>query len=261
MKTPAVVRRAYRATGFVASTAACGTAALVGPSLAKGIEAKGDSRDKVTRAWSSSLLRLFDCELVVNGNPGEPGIGRGRGRLVVADHRSIIDIAVMLSLFGGAVLSRGDLEHWPLLGRAAKNAGTIFVDRSSKKSGAKAIRAMCDRLDLHDTICLFPEGTTYEDDAVRPFKAGAFVAAKRAKVPVVPVGIIYPIGSGAAFGGETFMQHLSRLAGSTSTRVGVEIGEPMEAAEKEDTNGFAERCRVEVERLIAKGRARERSSA
>ncbi len=259
MKTPVVLKRAYRATGFAASTAAFGTGALIGPAMAKGIEAKGPSRDRITRAWSSSLLKLFDCTLVVDGNPGEPGIGRGAGRIVVANHRSIIDIAVMLSLFGGAVLSRGDLEHWPIIGRAAKNAGTIFVDRSSKKSGAQAIRAMCDRLELHDTICLFPEGTTYEDDEVRAFKAGAFVAAHRAHVPVVPVGIVYPLGSGAAFGGETFMQHPGRLAGSGGTRVGVEIGEPLLANEDEKTGDFAERCRVRVSELVARGRSKERS--
>ena len=38
-----------------------------------------------------------------------------------------------------ALLSRGDLERWPIIGRAAKSAGTIFVDRASKKSGARAV--------------------------------------------------------------------------------------------------------------------------
>lgn len=250
------VRRAYRASGFAASTLAYGTAALVRPSLASGLEAKGKARDRVTAGWSNYLLDLFDVRLEVHGDPGVAGIGRGRGRLVVSNHRSIIDIAVMLSLFGGAVLSRGDLEKWPIVGRAAKNAGTIFVDRSDKKSGAQAIRAMVERLDLHDTICLFPEGTTYEDDEVRPFKPGAFVAAKRGKVPVLPVALVYPLGSGAAFGGETFMEHLSRLAGSKATRVVVEIGTPMELGEKEDARDFAERCRLEVARLTAQGRAR-----
>ena len=257
MKLPTTIRRAVRASGFATSTLAFGTAALVRPSLAKSLEDKAHARDDVTAGWSNFLLSLFDVRLDVSGYPGVPGIGRGAGRLVVSNHRSIIDIAVMLSLFGGAVLSRGDLEKWPIMGRAAKNAGTIFVDRSSKKSGAQAIRAMVERLALHDTICLFPEGTTYEDDEVRPFKPGAFVAAKRAKVPVVPVGLVYPVGSGAAFGGETFMEHLSRLAGSSATRVGVEIGSPMVLGEREDAREFGDRCRAAVQQLVTQGRARE----
>jgi len=114
---------------------------------------------------------------------------------------------------------------------------------------------MVDRLAAHDTVCLFPEGTTFEDDPIRPFKPGACVAAMRAKVPVIPVALVYPRDSGAAFGGETFMKHLARLAETPSTLLRVEIGAPMEPGEGESVQAFTERCRAEVERLFAVARA------
>jgi 1-acyl-sn-glycerol-3-phosphate acyltransferase len=252
-----VLRQAFRAAGFVALTAGAGTAVFAHVSGARGGVAKARARDLWSGSWSRGLLRLFGVEMVVTGDPGVPG----RGRVVVSNHRSIIDIAVLLSLFGGAVVSRGDLEKWPVIGPAARSAGTIFVDRSSKRSGAHAIQAMVDRLLQHDTVCLFPEGTTYVDDEVRPFKPGACVAAARAHVPVVPVAIVYPRDSGAAFGGETFVQHLARLADTRSTRVLVEIGDPMEPAPGEALEAFTERCRGEVARLMAVGRAKEREKA
>lgn len=257
----ALVRKAARAAGFGALTVASGAAVYGAVRLAP-LERKSSARDAVTGAWSRGLLSLFGVDARVSGaSPGPLGVGRGRGRIVIANHRSIIDIALLLSTFGGAVLSRGDLAGWPIVGPAARAAGTVFVDRSSKASGARAIEAMVARLAEDDTISLFPEGTTFEDDEVRPFKPGAFVAAARARVPVVPVGLVYPLDSGAAFGGETFVEHLSRLAGTARTRAYVEVGEPLDLAPDESVDDFRERCRSEVARLVRVARAKERAEA
>ena len=249
-----LLRRLVRGAGFFGLTFGAGTLIIVAVERAKDTRDKVAARDHWSGVWARGLLRLFAVDLVVTGDPG--GNRHGQGRVVVANHRSIIDIAVVLSLFGGAMVSRKDLERWPIIGRAASGAGTIFVDRGSKESGAQAVQAMEASLRQHDTVCIFPEGTTFVDDEVRPFKAGGFVAAMRAGVPVVPVAIVYPSGSGAAFGGETFLRHLARLADTVRTRVFVEIGAPMTPAPDEPVVAFTERVRVEVDRLMATGRAR-----
>jgi 1-acyl-sn-glycerol-3-phosphate acyltransferase len=241
-------------------TVASGAGVVLDMVVAKDDHRRSDIRDKCTSTWANALFRLFVVTMIVGGDPGLPGVDRERGRVVVSNHRSVIDIAIMLSLFGGALMSRGEIEHWPIIGRAAKSAGTIFVDRASKTSGARAMKQMVDRLEEKDTICLFPEGTTFEGDEVHKFKSGAFVAAKRANCPVIPVGLAYPLDSGAAYGDETFMQHLGRLAGSTGTRVWIEIGDAMELAEGESTDDFGERCRQEVVKLVARGREKEQHS-
>src|SRR5688572_27601823 len=46
-----------------------------------------------------------------------------RPRLVVANHRSGLDIAVMLSLFDAHMLSRADVATWPVLGKLATHGG------------------------------------------------------------------------------------------------------------------------------------------
>jgi len=250
-----IVRKAGRAAGFLGLTVVSGVGVAVGLRVASGAH-KWAVRDRVTADWSKGLLKLFGVELVLGGAaPGSPGVGRGQGRVVVANHRSIIDIAVLLSTFGGAVLSRADLATWPIMGPAARAAGTIFVDRGDRASGQHAIAQMVARLADHDTICLFPEGTTYADDEVRAFKPGGFVAAARANVPVVPVGIAYPT-AGAGFGDETFLQHLGRLAETKRTVAHVEIGAPMSPTQGEETGAFGERCREEVARLVGVARSR-----
>ena len=55
------------------------------------------------------------------------------------------------------------------------------------------------------TVIVFPEGTTFAGDEVRPFHAGAFVAALRTGAEIVPVGLAYQRGSGAAFVDESFL--------------------------------------------------------
>src|SRR5262249_20910272 len=68
---------------------------------------------------------------------------------------------------------------------------------------------------------------TFFGDEVRPFHAGAFVAAARAGVDILPVGLAYPSGSGAAFVDETFLAHLGRMARSSGTRMGLAVGPPL----------------------------------
>src|SRR5690606_26775233 len=116
------------------------------------------------------LLALFAVEVEVIGRvPGDPP---ERGRVIVSNHRSTIDVGVLLATFGGTMVSRGDLARWPLLGRAARSVGTVFVDRGDAKSGASTIRSIQRHLATGRSIGIFPEGTTFEGDEVRPFHAG-----------------------------------------------------------------------------------------
>lgn len=206
-------------------------------------------RDEWTRRWSRALLELFSISRKIEGI-SHPST---RGRLVVANHRSTIDIGILLETFGGRLVSRADLATWPVIGIAARKSGTIFVDRSSKSSGASVVRAMTTSLERGDTICVFPEGTTFADDEVRSFHPGGFTAAIRAHAEIIPVGIVYDHGSEAAFLDEPFVAHLARLAGAKRSRVRVVIGDPIEA--RGDSRSLAIEAHDAVQTLVNRGRA------
>ena len=210
-------------------------------------------RDRWLRRWSDSLLGLFAVSIEVRG-----ALPRAttRGRLVVANHRSTIDIAVLLRTFGGRMVSRADLSGWPLLGAAARGVGTIFVDRAKAASGASTVFAMKTALQTGETVCLFPEGTTFAGDEVRPFHAGAFVATRGTGAEIVPVGIAYQRGSGAAFVDEPFMAHLSRMASADPTRVVACIGEPIPIEPGARAAALSDRTRARVQALVNEARAR-----
>ena len=101
-----------------------------------------------------------------------------RPRLVVCNHRTPLDIVSLMWLFDGHFLANHKTRVAPIVGIAAIRMRTIFVDRDDRRSGAQAIRAMRRSLEDKQTIIIFPEGTTFDGDEVRPFKGGAFLAAK-----------------------------------------------------------------------------------
>lgn len=199
------------------------------------------------QTWAHSLLWLFGVSSTWSGANVEAAKG---ARLVVSNHRSPLDILLLLERFGGVVLSRADLASWPVLGPAARKAQTIFVDRDNTLSGVLAVRALRDRLTAQHTVIVFPEGTTLAGDEVRPFQQGAFAAARGLPVEIVPVGIAYPAGS--EFLDETFTEHMTRMARRPRTEVACVIGEPrpMPTARK----GIAEQLRADVQELVQRAR-------
>ncbi len=243
-----------RAGGFVGLTATM-LPALLAHMESVSEERRDAVRDAWVRRWARALLALFAVEVVVEGE-APPATNGGRGRLIVANHRSAIDIGVLLATLGGTMVSRGDLAKWPVVGAAARAVGTVFVDRKSAESGAATIRAMQKHLEDGRTLAIFPEGTTFDGDEVRPFFAGGFIAATRAEAEVLPVGIAYPHGSGAAFVNETFPHHLARMAASDGARMVLAIGAPFVARRAMETREVTSRAESAVQVLVHRARTR-----
>ncbi len=200
------------------------------------------------KLWAQGLLDLFGFQVLV-ATPLPPSAAGPR--LVVSNHRSPIDILLMLRYFGGVVLSRGDLARWPVLGVAAQRAETIFVDRADAFSGFLAVRALRERLSQGRTVIVFPEGATFAGDEVHEFQGGAFSAARGLSVEVVPVGVAYE--PGVEFVNETFVAHMTRVASRPSTRVACAFGQPrmLSGSRKE----LAAALQGEVQALVEKARA------
>jgi 1-acyl-sn-glycerol-3-phosphate acyltransferase len=243
------LRRAGRIAAFGALTSAMLPAFLAHERLAPAA-GRDRVRERWVAAWCGALLRLFGVHVLTRGVVPPPG----RGHLVVANHRSTADILVLLRAFGGHMVSRADLAGWPLVGVAARAVGTVFVDRSDAVSGANAVRAIRDRLAEGHTVIVFPEGTTFPDDTVRPFHAGAFVAALRSGADIIPVGLAYGTGSGAAFVNESFPAHLARVAAASPSEVVMSVGEPIVVREKARAAHLRDRAHAEVQRLVGEAR-------
>jgi 1-acyl-sn-glycerol-3-phosphate acyltransferase len=191
------------------------------------------------------LLRVFGVELLLEGQRSHEG-----GALVVSNHQSALDIGVMLSLFQGVMVSRHDVAGWPLLGRLAKHGDTIFVDREDRRSGAAALREIRKRAKEGRTVVAFPEGGTFPGDSVHEFHPGTFAAVRSLGLPIIPVGLAY--APAVPYSGESFGQHIAKIAARPSTRIAVHLGEPIWS--DADARSTAEAARATVEVLVTDAR-------
>lgn len=204
--------------------------------------------DRYMRTWTRVMLDVLRVDLTILGELPPPARGP---RLVVSNHRSAVDIPILITHFGGSVLSRGDIESWPILGLAAQKAQTIFVDRESTRSGAQAIRAIRAQLAAGRTVSIFPEGTTFAGDELRPFNAGAFAACRKLEVEYVPIGLAYP--PGCEYIQDNFLSHAQAIASRPLTPVVLAVGRARRIEAKAKV--VADELHAEIETLIARARA------
>jgi 1-acyl-sn-glycerol-3-phosphate acyltransferase len=76
----------------------------------------------------------------------------------------------------------GDVEH-------LRRIGTEFVERFNAREGAADTSRLVRNSRQGNAICVFPEGTFHAERGLRRFRMGAFYAAVRGGLPVVPVAI------------------------------------------------------------------------
>ena len=200
--------------------------------------------------WGFGARRILGIQSRVEGPVTPPT----RGRLVVSNHRTPLDIVSLMCLFKGHFLANHKTRNAPVVGYAAELVGTLFVDREDKRSGANAIRAMRRLLEEKRTVIVFPEGTTHGGDEVRAFQRGAFLAAKGLDVEIVPVGLVYP--EGHEFTEPPLGAHARAFLSRRVNRCWVQVGEPFDAQEAVRNE---ELVRARVQELVNQARERARA--
>jgi 1-acyl-sn-glycerol-3-phosphate acyltransferase len=219
-----------------------------------------DLVNKWVPRWADVLMRIFGIRVEAHGryaNEGRlyPGRDeRGIGRVFIMNHRSGVDIPIVFTVAEVHVISRHDLANWPLIGAGARRIGTLFVDRSSRRSGASVLRQIAASLEAGEGIAMFPEGTAFPGDEVHEFKPGAFKAAQRASAQMIPMGIAYD-DPAAYYTDTSFMAHMKRIASLPRLRVAIEIGEPL-VVDSESPVEMNEHARQRVEELVSRARRR-----
>ena len=116
-------------------------------------------------------------------------IKKGKSYMLVSNHKSMIDIMLMLSLSKDPIVFVGkkELEKIPLFGYFYRRV-CILVDRSSPESRKEVYSKAIKRLDTGISICIFPEGGVPDPSVILDkFKNGAFSLAIQFQIPIVPI--------------------------------------------------------------------------
>jgi 1-acyl-sn-glycerol-3-phosphate acyltransferase len=144
-------------------------------------------RRRLTRRVARTVLALTAHPLRVDGLERLP-----RGQcVVVANHASYIDGVVLKAALPPrfSFVIKKEMSRVPLAGLLLRRIGSHFVERADPRAGASDARRLVRSATAGTSLAVFPEGTFSEQVGVGRFHNGAFTAAARAGLPVVPVVI------------------------------------------------------------------------
>lgn len=138
-------------------------------------------------AWS--LTRLFYSVYFRESFSGREHLPQAGGVMVVSNHQSFLDIPLISHAVPRHVsfVARDTLARSKPLAWLMRTCGAVLIKRGA--SDRAALREMAQHLERGDVVSIFPEGTRSPDGRVQEFKPGAILAARMARVPIVPCAI------------------------------------------------------------------------
>lgn len=137
--------------------------------------------------WAAAAVLKCGITLQVRGQPA--GSAPGQGVLRVCNHISWLDIPALHAVQFCRFVSKSEVRYWPVIGRLATAAETLYLQRSSRRDAHRVLHDMADRLRAGDALAVFPEGTTSNGLELLPFHANLLQAAISADAPIQPVAL------------------------------------------------------------------------
>lgn len=161
----------------------CVVIAILGALLLPGLERRrrwvsGAARASLALCGISSTLQ--DMETLPEGHC-----------IVVANHASYID-GVILQAFLPPRFSyviKGEMQNVPVVHFLLRRIGAKFVERFVASGSSRDARSLLKAAAAGESLAFFPEGTFVREPGLGRFRPGAFAAAIKGALPVVPVAI------------------------------------------------------------------------
>jgi 1-acyl-sn-glycerol-3-phosphate acyltransferase len=208
------------------------------------------ARGQQVQAWSLQVLRVFGITLRVHGAPPTQG-----PLLLVSNHISWLDIAVIHAAGYCRFVSKADVQHWPVVGTLATGAGTLYIERASRRDAMRVVHHMADSLRAGEVLAVFPEGTTGDGRNMLPFHANLLQAAISVDAPVLPLALRFvDVHTGALHpapsfvGNETLVGSIWRTLRARTVCAEVHFGTP-QRAQGRDRRAWAQDLQQAVEQL------------
>jgi 1-acyl-sn-glycerol-3-phosphate acyltransferase len=146
----------------------------------------GGVYDRAQRNWARGQLRASGTRVTLVDFDRVP---RSQPVVYVSNHQSWFDILALAGTVPGTLrfVAKQEMAAIPLLGRAMRAAGHIYIDRQNRAQALEAYQEVAGLIRQGLNTVVFPEGTRSRSGRMLPFKKGPFVLAIAAQVPVVPV--------------------------------------------------------------------------
>lgn len=144
-------------------------------------------RRRIARAAARAFFRGAGIRLAVHGIERLPLVPC----VVVANHTSYIDGVILQAALPPrfAFVIKKEMSRVPIASLLLRRLGSEFVERFDRHKGAVDARRVLRAAAGGQALAFFPEGTFTERIGLGRFHAGAFVAAHRNQLPLVPTAI------------------------------------------------------------------------
>jgi len=165
-------------------TIVLGTASIVSSLF----DRRGYFAHRCARAWSWLILKTTGVGVSVEGLDR---ITPGKTYVFVSNHQSIYDTPVLFSSlpYQLRIIAKASLARFPVLGWHLKRGAHLFVDRRNPDR-AGILKRWRSLVSEGLSLMIFAEGTRSWDGRVARFKAGSFLLAIEAGLPIVPIAVI-----------------------------------------------------------------------
>lgn len=182
--------------------------------------------------WCRAFVRAVDVDLRLHQKHLRPLPER---YILIANHPSAFEDIGIPALFPVVSLAKLQVKDWFVVGRIARAAGTLFVDRDDPASRQQSVQTMVDAVTAGQNIALYPEGGCKGRRLFSEFKSGAFEVSIRTGVPIVPVFLHYEAQDDFEWQPPwTLPQMLWRIATSRNRRAHYYVFDPIDPKEFAD---------------------------
>ena len=158
-----------------------------------------DRRRRLVSFSARFFLKLVGMSPIITGLDNLPA----EHCIVVANHASNGDGVVLQASLPPrfSFVIKGEVQKVPILHFLLRRVGSKFVERfvaaGSTRDARKLVKAAADG----ESMVIFPEGTFIAEAGLSRFRPGAFAAAIKGELPVVPLAIR---GSRKILGAQTY---------------------------------------------------------
>ncbi len=199
------------------------------------------ARDKALITLGSTALQAVGAKLNVTTPPEHFHVS---GTLVVANHVSWLDIFAMSALFPSSFIAKQEISTWPVLGKMGRNAGTVFINRNSRKDVEPINQAIAAALKAGQNVSFFPEAKTSSGLDVLPFKAALFQSAMDADAPIQTMVLRYYDHNGRrtdipSYADVSLAKSLWRIVSMPELHIRVDFAKPIHPAALPGQDRFA----------------------
>ena len=120
---------------------------------------------------------------------GIENIDPKKAYVMTLNHNSMADIITIYNLpLVFKWVSKKEVYRIPIVGRLLYTHGDIVINRASAKEAMQLVHERGKEwLAKGASVAIFPEGTRSKDGEIHNFKAGAFLLAKDAGAPILPI--------------------------------------------------------------------------